>query len=108
MFAAVYSFKVKEGRDDEFIKAWRELTQFIYSFEGSLGSRLHHEGNGTYLAYAQWPNEEVYDKAGDNLPDEADEWRTLMRDACISITTLHKLELIDDLLKDKPSKKADQ
>ncbi len=41
MFAVIYQFNVKENRESEFIGAWKQLTQLIYDYEGSLGSRLH-------------------------------------------------------------------
>ena len=70
MFIAIYSFKVKEGFEMEFKGSWRGLTQLIYQHEGSLGSRLHMSNDGEYIAYAQWPDQSTFEKAGDNLPDE--------------------------------------
>ena len=56
MFAAIYRFNVKEGMDAQFIDSWGALTRMIYEFEGSLGSRLHKQADGVYIAYAQWPD----------------------------------------------------
>lgn len=101
MFTVIYTFRAIEGRQDSFIEAWSELTKLIYKHEGSLGSRLHHESGVDYIAYAQWPDEETWDKAGGNLPAIADKWRQQMRESCEEIKTIHKLEVVEDLLQSK-------
>ena len=99
MFAVIYQFKVKENRKAEFINAWKQLTQLIYEYEGSLGSRLHKHKDGSYLAYAQWPDRETWKNSGNNLPDSADKIRRTMRDCCTGIETLYELDCTEDLLK---------
>lgn len=101
MFALIYQFEVKENKEPEFINAWEKLTQLIYEYEGSLGSRLHKQIDNVYIAYAQWPDKETWKNAGNNLPDSADEVRAKMREACTKIDTLHELECKIDLLKSK-------
>lgn len=99
MFAVIYQFEVKENRKTQFIEAWEELTQLIYKYEGSLGSRLHAEKDYLFIAYAQWPDRETWKNSGDKLPDHADEVRAQMKEACVKIVTLHELDCINDLLK---------
>ena len=99
MFAAIYSFKVKKGEEDIFIKSWRSLTELIYEFEGSLGSRLHKQADGLYIAYAQWPSKDIWKNAGQNLPDFADGVKKLMKAACSSIETIHELEMVSDFIQ---------
>ena len=100
MFAVVYKFIVKENKSEQFISSWEALTKLIYQFEGSLGSRLHQVDEVTYLAYAQWPNKNTWENSGNQLPREASIHRNAMRDSCSSIETLHKMEMVNDLLKD--------
>ena len=99
VFAVIYQFKVKESMHSEFIKAWKELTQLIYEYEGSLGSRLHKQKEDVYLAYAQWPDKETWKNSGKKLPHSADHIRKAMRDSCSSIEVLYELDSIEDLLK---------
>ena len=99
MYTVIYSFSVKSGHLDEFFDGWEGLTKLIYEFEGSLGSRLHKVDALNYIAYAQWPSKEVFDNAGDNLPESADIFRSKMRSACEEVKTLHKMEVVKDLLK---------
>ncbi|MCB0761892.1 MAG: antibiotic biosynthesis monooxygenase [Flavobacteriales bacterium] len=99
MFAALYTFTVKPGREKELLKSWTELTRLIYQYEGSLGSRIHRVGELKYVAYAQWPNRETWENMGSKLPPEAKEWSTTMRDCCSEIDTLHEMEMEVDLLK---------
>ncbi|MFY0672801.1 MAG: antibiotic biosynthesis monooxygenase [Bacteroidia bacterium] len=99
MYCLIYQFEVKAEKTKEFETAWAGLTKLIYEFEGSLGSRLHLDENGKYIAYAQWPSKEVFDNAGNKLPAEADSFRIAIREACIEIKTLHKVERSIDLLE---------
>ena len=102
MFIAIYQFSVIENKEDQFITAWKALTELIYRYEGSLGSRLHQQDNQTYIAYAQWPSKSTWKNAGGNLPEEAQEHRAKMKEACTEITTIHELECIEDLLQKEP------
>ena len=101
MFTVIYSFKVKTGQEAIFQKAWADLTKLIYESEGSLGSRLHHVEDDHFIAYAQWPNKERWENAGNQLPTSAKEISKNMKDACDKIETLYKMEVVEDLLKSK-------
>ena len=101
MFAVLYRFTINENMESQFIDAWKQLTQLIYEYEGSLGSRLHKQNDGNYFAYAQWPDKETWKKSGSKLPDSADEARKVMRESCSKIETLYELNCTADLLKSK-------
>ena len=103
MFAVIYSFEVKPNCDQQLIQSWKELTELIYKHEGSLGSRLHKAGENKYIAYAQWPEKEIWENSGNLLPDSASEIRKQMKEACVSIETLFELETIEDLLQSQTS-----
>lgn len=60
VFAVIYRFEIKEGTDDQFRAGWRALTVRLYEECGSLGARLHRLGATTFLAYALWPTEQVW------------------------------------------------
>ena len=85
MFTVIYSFEVKEGKIEEFIHGWQGLTDLIYQYEGSLGSRLHRVSELNYIAYAQWPSKETWKNAGSSLPETAGTYRDQMKSACESI-----------------------
>lgn len=99
MFVVIYKFTVNSGAEMDFKNAWKALTELIYKYEGSLGSRLHRQSDLEYIAYAQWPSRERWEQAGDKLPPEADKFRKIMRNACTEIETLFELERDIDLLK---------
>lgn len=101
-FTVIYSFQVLEGKEDEFILAWKGLTELIYEFRGSLGSRLHKLNESEYIAYAVWPNRETFYDVNRVLPDSADEFRTAMREACSKIETVYELDVVEDLISDHP------
>ncbi|MEZ4686361.1 MAG: antibiotic biosynthesis monooxygenase family protein [Bacteroidia bacterium] len=99
MHCIIYSFQVKPGQEDAFLKSWADMTDLIYQYEGSLGSRLHKEAEGHYIAYAQWPDAETYDMSGEGIPNElAGPVRAMMRASCSEIKTLFRMDMVDDRL----------
>lgn len=103
MYIVLYNFEVKPEKEKQFIESWKGLTDLIYKYEGSLGSRLHKKDNLNYIAYAQWPNKMKFEVSGKNLPEKANDFRELMRASCEAIEVLHKLEVVEDLLKKNSS-----
>ena len=99
MFAAIYSFKVKDGKEEDFIKSWRDLTEFIYQYENSFGSRLHKSSDDTYIAYALWPDKNTWENVGNNLPESSINLRQIMKESCLEIKTVYEMEVVDDYLK---------
>jgi quinol monooxygenase YgiN len=100
MHCVIYSFEVIPGMEDQFFQSWADMTDLIYQYEGSLGSRLHKEADGRYIAYAQWPDAETYDRSGEAIPNElAAPVRAMMRAACSEIKTLFRMEMLDDRLQ---------
>lgn len=103
MYVVIYAFELKPNQETKFIESWQGLTSLIYKHEGSLGSRLHKKDALNYIAYAQWPNQRTFDNAGENLPEEANYYRDVMKSACVKFEVLEKLEVVEDLLKQQQS-----
>jgi len=99
MIAVVLKFKVKVNQSKVFIHNWKLLTEYIYEYQNSLGSRLHKEDALNFIAYAQWPDRETLYNSKSNLPEKALEVRQKMRDACEKVEKLYELDLTVDLLK---------
>lgn len=105
MFTVVFEFVVKAGKENEFIQAWRKTTQGIYLFKGSLGSRLHRDEEGRFIAYAQWPDRQSWEKSGEiSMTDEYERHRQTMHDALNLNATriLFKLDVEADYLQSRP------
>lgn len=100
-FTIIYVFKVKEGKEKEFINSWTELTKLIYRFAGSNGSRLHQSDKQLYIGYAQWENKETWQHSSDKLPEAANEFRKKMHACCSEIKSLYEMNVIQDLLNEK-------
>ena len=101
MFIVMYEFVVKDGFKEQFLASWASTTQGIYLFKGSLGSRLHRDKNGAFIAYAQWPNEETYRKAASiEMSEEYEIQHKLMRDSLNLESTriIHEMEVEIDYL----------
>lgn len=62
-FVVIYQWRLKPGMDQQFLKAWAALTQDLQASRGARGSRLHRTSHGTYVAYAQWPDETTWTQA---------------------------------------------
>ncbi len=69
----IYRWRVIAGREAQFEEGWKAGTARIAAEFGGLGSRLH-KGEGTfYIAYAQWPDEETYNRAMETRMHHSDE-----------------------------------
>lgn len=100
-FTVIYSFKIVEGKEKDFIIAWTELTKLIYKYEGSYGSRLHKVDQLLFIGYAQWPNKQTWKNSGNKLPETANEVRKQMRECCSEIKTEYEMDVVLDLISDK-------
>ncbi|MEX0360471.1 MAG: antibiotic biosynthesis monooxygenase [Allomuricauda sp.] len=99
MYAVIYQFKVVKGLEDDFIWAWKQLTKAFVAHSGGLGSRLHKDGTGLYIAYAQWPNKESWQTAKEKLPESAMAYITEMERCCKDKSVLYQMSVENDLLK---------
>jgi hypothetical protein len=87
--------------ENALVEHWAAVTDAIRRTCHSLGSRLHRTENPlVFIAYAQWPSEEVF-----NTPWPFDQWteeelnaRTKMKECSASIETLHKMHVLNDRL----------
>jgi len=99
MLTVIYSFTLKPNHNKRFIAAWKEMTFLIQQYEGGLVSSLHKKSEYEYIAYAQWPNRETWENAGNNLPPNATNERDKMRICCENMETTFEMDVVEDLLK---------
>ncbi|RTE86565.1 MULTISPECIES: antibiotic biosynthesis monooxygenase [Gammaproteobacteria] len=102
MFVVVYQFSARKGCEQKFILNWLKTTRGIYLFKGSLGSRLHKDKSGRFIAYAQWPSEQAYrnstkgimprnyEKHGNDMKKQLDS---------VGVKILFEMEVQKDFLK---------
>ena len=101
----IYSFKIVDGKESEFIDCWTELTKLIYEYEGSYGSKLFKVDDTLFIATAEWPNQDVFSRSGNKLPETAARLRSKMRQCCSEIKQEFELKtVVIDLLKDEQHK----
>ncbi len=70
-FVVIYRWRLRPGTEEAFRDAWAEVTLAIRQGCGGLGSRLHRADDGTWLAYAQWPDRASWEAAQRSPPAEA-------------------------------------
>jgi hypothetical protein len=56
MFVAIYRWRLRPGMESQFVDGWERVTRAIDAECGSHGPRLHKCADGTWLAYARWPD----------------------------------------------------
>ena len=99
VFCVIYHWSVSAENEEEFVRNWKRGTSETYIQRGSLGSSLHRLSDGSYLAYARWPNKESWQKM-------MDETRSQNRNPLGNrIDEPIEMELTSDLLENRPFKK---
>lgn len=103
MYVVVYWWRAKPGKEEQFREAWRRGTREIARIYGGLGSRLHREADGRFVAIAEWPDQATWQKAFDaKMVYEDQEARRLFVDAIAETPPGNRpvftMELSDDLL----------
>ena len=73
-----YHWKIKEGRENDFEAAWAEVTRDGIERCGSIGATLNKCDDGTYAAYAVWPDKESREKCWLGPESQTDEAKTLI------------------------------
>lgn len=68
MFVVIYRWHLHEGREEQFVEAWSAMTRSIREQCGSFGSRLHRDDEGTWVAYAAWPDEATWQACSPDNP----------------------------------------
>jgi heme-degrading monooxygenase HmoA len=72
MFVVLYRWRIHDGQEDEFVKAWSRNSDIYVKEFGSLGSRLHQGSDGLWYSYAQWPSEQARKEAFSNGTADAE------------------------------------
>jgi quinol monooxygenase YgiN len=97
MFCVIYQFKVKPGMTQQFRDAWAALTEIIFASCNGLGSRLHEADDGTWIAYAQWPDRETWENPKPIPNQDARVRLTECLDGEVKV--LFKMTVADDRLR---------
>ncbi len=98
MYAIIYRFDVRQGQEAQFETSWQLVTHAFMKHAGGLGSRLHKNETGSYIAYAQWPDKISWESARQKLPKTALKIQERMNTYCEEITVLFHMEVKNDLL----------
>lgn len=94
MFAVVYRWRLQPGSEEQFQDGWERVTRTIRTSCGSYGSRLHRAADGTWVAYARWPDAATREHCGFDEP----EGERLMSESVADRFPELTLELVSDLL----------
>ena len=98
-FAVLYRWRVKPELEATHREGWRRVTEAIRRAHATGGSRLHRAADGSFYAYAVWPDEETFERARVSASPASDEDRALMRDGLEGgVEIVARLEILDDML----------
>jgi hypothetical protein len=96
VLAVIYRWRLKPDMDGQFADGWARVTRAIHRSCGSYGSRLHRVEDGTWLAYARWPDNATR-RACEHTEEEG---RRLMREAVDETFEELVMTVTDDLLRE--------
>ena len=97
MFSVVYSFDVKPDLEQEFVEAWAFITRDFIRTRGSLGSRMHRDKEGRFVAIALWPDRASWEAKPMDPSPELKAARDTMMKACELLRTDRELDLVMEL-----------
>lgn len=96
-FMVIYRWRLHPGKEQQFVEVWSRNTPLIIERCGGLGSRLHRAEDGTWLAYAQWPDRATWE-ASYAVPGWDTEGGRLMEEAIAERLPRTLLEPVADFL----------
>ncbi len=97
MFIILYRWRIKPELEEQFVKAWSEVTEYYVKNFDSLGSRLHKGDDKIWYAYAQWKSAEQRENTFTNFPKLPA--RNKMRESIEESFPEIKLEIFADFLE---------
>ncbi len=96
-FVVIYRWKIHADKEQLFQEIWCRNTPQIIQRCGGLGSRLHKADDGTWLAYAQWPDKATWEKSY-SVPEWDLEGSEMMKEAIVERLPRILLEPAADFL----------
>ncbi len=96
-FVVIYRWRLHPGKETQFQEVWSRNTPLIIERCGGLGSRLHKAEDGTWLAYAQWPDKATWERSY-SVPDWDAAGGILLREAVAETLPRMLLEPQSDFL----------
>ncbi|WP_453127452.1 antibiotic biosynthesis monooxygenase family protein [Streptomyces sp. CLCI03] len=94
MFAVIYRWRLRPGMERQFTEGWHRVTAAVHARCGSYGSRLHRADDGSWVAYARWPDEESRERCA--APDPVGV--AMMVEAIAERLPEIRMEIVDDML----------
>lgn len=67
-FAVIYRWRLRRGMEQQFQEAWATVTETFMAERRALGSRLHRDDDGDWVAYAQWPSRQAWEVSSEVGP----------------------------------------
>lgn len=94
MLAVIYRWRLVPGREAQFVEGWERVTRALHAACGSYDSRLHHAADGSWVAYARWPDSETRERCEHAEGDG----QQMMREAVAEDFEEITLQVVSDLL----------
>jgi quinol monooxygenase YgiN len=97
VFAVLYRWRLKAGSEETFRQAWARATTAIRARYGTSGSRLHRADDGSFVAYAVWPDRAAWELA-QSQPSAAPEEGAIMKACAEEFLGATPLAIVEDML----------
>lgn len=106
MVVVIYKWAVTAGCEQAFTEAWATMTNIVRDRYGGLGSRLHKDRNGNYVAYAQWPDMQTLQSWRNRTPTPDEQaLNKIMSDGTSTLDREEMTVLVDMLEPSHPKRK---
>ena len=99
MYGLLYRWRVAPDAESEFEQAWSDMTVSIRTQCGSFGSRLRSCDDGTWVAYAVWPDRETHQRCTPHNPAAS----AAMNRAVLERFEPMRLTIVTDLISGPPA-----
>ncbi len=107
MIAIIYRPHIYPEKAEDYKKYWHQVASYFIENCGAIGSCLHQDSDGQFVAYSRWPDKQTRDASwpGDDAPNDM-----LPEEIKLAIREMKKcgdrskskpeicMEIVDDLL----------
>jgi starch synthase len=103
MYVVLYRWRIKPEFERSHREGWRQVTEAIRRTWGTAGSRLHRADDGSWIAYAVWPDEATFRRSREVAPAPTPAELQLMLEALDGPSEImFRMVVTDDLLGSLP------
>ena len=95
MFVTFYQWRIKMGKQEQFIRAWTEMTENLKSETPQLSALLGQTPQGSFIATVYWPNQQAWE--GQNVKNIDTLLQSLLMDSIEEVESVIPIQVIKEI-----------